>query len=256
MKKYILLAMGLCAPAAFSQSLPYVPMIVGMYTSSTGAAGSWTPLSSSGAATIANVPEPTAAYCSNDGSGNAGTWVPCVFSGSGAASVSNSDGSLTISPTTGAVVASLNLAHANTFTALQTFSATNGIAIGAGLITFNGSNHIVFNHVIDAGANAAVVAALFVNSVQSSVNGSTSGSALFSQTDSGTGYKKVVIYLTALVGTASFTYSSAFTHIPNASFGGQTTPAPLAATVVTSLSATAITVTGTTSTGYIILEGN
>lgn len=37
-------------------------------------------------------------------------------------SVSNSDSSLTISPTTGAVVASLNTAHANTWTANQTFN--------------------------------------------------------------------------------------------------------------------------------------
>lgn len=37
-------------------------------------------------------------------------------------SVSNSDGTLTISPTTGAVVASLNLGNANTWTALQQFS--------------------------------------------------------------------------------------------------------------------------------------
>lgn len=40
-----------------------------------------------------------------------------------AASVSNSDGSLTISPTTGAVVASLNTGYANTWTAVQTFQA-------------------------------------------------------------------------------------------------------------------------------------
>ena len=46
-------------------------------------------------------------------------------------SVSNSDGTLTISTTTGAVVASLNLAHANTWTGVQTLSPTartSGIA--------------------------------------------------------------------------------------------------------------------------------
>lgn len=49
----------------------------------------------------------------------AGTqWVATSTS---AASVSNSDGTLTISPTTGAVVASLALAHANTWTGLQQF---------------------------------------------------------------------------------------------------------------------------------------
>jgi hypothetical protein len=40
----------------------------------------------------------------------------------GVSSVSNSDGTLTISPTTGAVVASLALGHANTWTATQTFT--------------------------------------------------------------------------------------------------------------------------------------
>lgn len=50
-------------------------------------------------------------------------------SGGGAvSSVSNSDSTLTVSPTTGAVIASLNLGHANVFTATQT--ATNFIATG------------------------------------------------------------------------------------------------------------------------------
>jgi len=42
---------------------------------------------------------------------------------SGAASVTNSDGTLTISPTTGNVVSSLNLANANTWTAAQSYTA-------------------------------------------------------------------------------------------------------------------------------------
>lgn len=45
--------------------------------------------------------------------------------GSGAvSSVSNSDSSLTVTPTTGAVVASINPAHANTWTAPQTFAGS------------------------------------------------------------------------------------------------------------------------------------
>jgi hypothetical protein len=66
-------------------------------------------------------------------------------------SVSNSDGSLTISPTTGAVVASLNVGNANTWTATQTFG--NYISIGGGafsisglaagdIIYYNGSNWV------------------------------------------------------------------------------------------------------------------
>lgn len=57
------------------------------------------------------------------------------------ASVSNSDGSLTISPTVGAVVASLNLAHANTWTGAQTLSAalTYGGVTLANSVTGTGS---------------------------------------------------------------------------------------------------------------------
>lgn len=41
----------------------------------------------------------------------------------GVSSVSNADGTLTVSPTTGAIVASLNLAHANTWTGSQNVAA-------------------------------------------------------------------------------------------------------------------------------------
>jgi hypothetical protein len=47
----------------------------------------------------------------------------CNVTGANVSSVSNADGTMTISPTTGAVVASINLAHANTWSASQTFSA-------------------------------------------------------------------------------------------------------------------------------------
>ena len=48
------------------------------------------------------------------------SYVPTSIAAGTVNSVSNSDGSLTISPTTGAAVASLNTAHANTWTAQQT----------------------------------------------------------------------------------------------------------------------------------------
>lgn len=63
-----------------------------------------------------------------------GTWATPAGAVS---SVSNSDGTLTISPTTGAVVSSLNLGHANSWTATQTF-ASNIISIGAFGLNFNG----------------------------------------------------------------------------------------------------------------------
>lgn len=53
-----------------------------------------------------------------------GAYAVTSSGGSGAvSSVSNSDGTLTITPTTGAVIAALALAHANTWTGQQTFVA-------------------------------------------------------------------------------------------------------------------------------------
>lgn len=61
-------------------------------------------------------------------------------SGGGVTSVTNSDGTLTISPTSGAVVASLNLAHANPWTGLQTFSR-----VGSSSINLSTNPMAVFN---------------------------------------------------------------------------------------------------------------
>jgi hypothetical protein len=54
----------------------------------------------------------------------------CLGSG-GVTSVTNADGSLTISPTTGAVVASLNLGNANSWTGLQQFNRASTTQISA-----------------------------------------------------------------------------------------------------------------------------
>lgn len=63
--------------------------------------------------------------------------------GTYANSVSNSDGTLTISPITGAVVASLNLSHANTWTGQQTFVAPIlGVATGTSL-TLSGTGAVL-----------------------------------------------------------------------------------------------------------------
>jgi hypothetical protein len=65
----------------------------------------------------------------------------CITGGGAVSSVSNSDGTLTISPTSGSVVASLNLANANIWTGGQTFAnatstnlAITGIASTSALV--------------------------------------------------------------------------------------------------------------------------
>jgi hypothetical protein len=80
-----------------------------------------------------------------------GTGSACGSGGGGAvSSVTNSDGTLTISPTTGAVVASLALGHANIWSANQTFSATviySGVASGTQVacLGIDASNNVVRN---------------------------------------------------------------------------------------------------------------
>lgn len=78
-----LLLSSLLPTAAWSQP-NYVPRPVAGFTYS---AGSWiAAVTSSGATPLGYVPDPVALYCSNDGTGNKGTWVPATsacFGGSG-----------------------------------------------------------------------------------------------------------------------------------------------------------------------------
>lgn len=99
-------------------------------------------------------------------------------------------------------------------------------------------------------AQVAVNDAVYLASTQTTVAGSTSGTAVFSQPFKGISYKKVVIYLDALLGTASYNFPVAFTNTPQI----VATNGP-AAGIATALSTSAVTVTGATTTGVILLEG-
>jgi hypothetical protein len=68
---------------------------------------------------------------------NAQGQVTSATSGSAVSSITNSDGTLTISPNTGAVIASLALGHANTWTAKQSHTTTSSSA-AINLIPFAG----------------------------------------------------------------------------------------------------------------------
>ena len=134
-----------CTVTAAAGTLTGTTLAAGVTASSLTSVGTLTALTVSGAIT----------------SNITGGGVQCVqasntgvLSGAGAtcaalapvASVSNADGTLTISPTTGAVVASLALAHANTWTALQTFNGNIVAAVhsSATSVTLNPTTTLQF----------------------------------------------------------------------------------------------------------------
>ena len=88
------------------------------------------------------------------------------------------------------------------------------------------------------------------NSATTPVTGSTSGTAVFTQPNQGTGLKIVMITLTSLLGTASYTFPTAFINTPVV-----LSTSGLATSIVTTNTTTSCTVTGTTSSGTLILMG-
>jgi hypothetical protein len=94
---------------------------------------SFTNLAASGTVTFPGI-EGAGTYCLQISSAGvlSNTGAVCGSGGGSVSSVTNSDGTLTISPTTGSVVASLALGHANTWSGIQTFTTP---ALGAATAT-------------------------------------------------------------------------------------------------------------------------
>jgi len=149
---------------------------------------------------------------------NGASWVPVSLT-TGVSSVSNSDGTLTISPTTGAVVASLNLAHANTWSATQTFSE------------------------------------IAPNATQSTLSGTTAGSITYNMPFIGASYKKFIAYANGYENDTTtnqtITFPTAFTYAPGIVYNNTG--------LTISASTTTLTITAPNSTtlftGWIIIEG-
>lgn len=89
----------------------------------------------------------------------------------------------------------------------------------------------------------------YPEAAQTVVNGSSSGTATFSQPAIGPSFKMVIIYCATLVGTASYTFPVPFTSTPCA-----VATSAVATSVATSISTTAVTVTGA-ATGFLMLIG-
>lgn len=128
--------------------------------------------------TITGTLDPTQNNVSVDGSTITGDGTPgnplISHATGGASSVSNADGTLTISPTTGAVVASINLANSNIWTAPQIISSNSANAFDVGA---NGSTNPAFK--VDASATSAATGL-------SVISGTAGGGVMLAAISSGT----------------------------------------------------------------------
>ena len=133
--------------------------------------------------------------------------------------------------------------------AMSIFHATKNILIGNGT-TDDGVNTLQ--------VTGSVKATQFNSTAtQTTLSGSTSGNAVFSMPFQGSSYKKVMINCNSLVGaTSTYTFPTAFTTSPSISVtygvGGSISVLP---TVITTLTNSTVIITGTNSSGILILEG-
>lgn len=131
----------------------------------------------------------TAGQCLLSNSNSAPAWGSCA-GGAAVSSVSNSDGTLTISPTTGAVVASIDLTHANVWTGVQSFTAS-GIKLkgsSTGYTTFASANASATNYTITFPALTATATVTVASGAKAlATSAISSGACSSAQTDTATG---------------------------------------------------------------------
>jgi|GEM_PF-1681420 len=129
------IGIGLSNPTQFLHiaSTTYIAGGLGVGTSATTTPGV---IQTSGIINVQGTGTSTFANGVNVSSGCFAIASSCLVTG--VSSVANSDGTLTISPTTGNVIASLNLANPNTWTALQTFTGSTA----GGILVNNASSTI------------------------------------------------------------------------------------------------------------------
>lgn len=159
---------------------------------------------------------------------------------------------------------SLRLATGNTNAAFGQYAFDNilagndNVAVGsnAGLNQTSGSGNIVIGHDVDlislSGSNQLNIGGWITGGAtyQTTVNNSGAGTTVFSEPFRSADFKKITITLSGATGTASYTFPVAFVNTPAVIATNQ-----IALGVVTSISNTAVTVTGAASGGYITLEG-
>ena len=163
---------------------------------------------------------------------------------SGVSSVSNSDGTLTISPTTGAVVASLNLGHANTWTATQTFGTyisflgaqVSGSISSGEFLYFNGTNWV--------GQGLASGTGVSVSDYTISLSGNFVTSLT---TESGGGITLTASNPTGL-GAAYYT--------PSVSLGGDLSGSTLSSVTVVAIDGSPVSISGPSLNQVLVWNGS
>jgi hypothetical protein len=168
--------------------------------------------------------------------------------GGAVSSVSNSDGSLTVSPTTGSVVASLNVTNPNTWTGLQTFNS--GLAMASD-ITFSGTTA---THHIGSSGNLALQAwsRNFLSDGLLNLQGGSGASVVLSNITRGSATPLLTMLSTGQAQFNTYISSSAFTGgTPTALFGTDASGAAWPIAVGTGLSFTGQTLNSTGGGGTV-----